>query len=1642
MPSPSNNFGRSNRSFSDSVLADKSEFEDYVDAMLSLHNAGDDDSMDIDPLEDDSFVVSDSGISFPCKLPAYVVGGLSYRRAHGLCRSAITHAKKYGKEYSAYLSEYASPDLPKRYKKNLDVAFQRLFTGTRLCVMQSSVPAKLDIVKSITKRQFYALSVFLLQLWDCDSIMNFAVCFVDFLVKLTESTDVFHLGRRLHAYGHEFNIYDKIAKPFLKYFSFDLERQGEDLEENRFREFLTVMKNIRTNFQSIKDYPIVKKFVRVIHHLSTSAFAVSIGLTPDMGGLLPQPHHKFVKNRSTADFLISFGDFILDFVDGSFQYFVDGNEFAFVHTGSRYAEWLEKVNILISNKSLRIPESDASELSPQERANVLTTNEYWNMLHETISLGKEIQSIVLKNGNMSELNFISRYLDQLLSIEQEILLNEKMGENRDPPFTLLIAGPPDIGKSILSEMPFRLHAQLSNTTYQKKSRHVVNASMKHFDGYHNGVEYVLLDDLAFQNVKRSSEMPDDLKNVIKMVNTVNFPLPMANLQDKGKIFFNPKMIVATTNVKQLNAQHFFQCPAALLRRFPIIFDVRVKPEFEVITENGRTGQLDTRKIRAYKKLQGVNFVDCWDIYIQRVELKSGNSNDVNYVSLNEGKPFTFPMAMNFLGKEIVDHLSKNRSASATSNAISKMTYCPKCYVPLLNGIKCLCESKPLDPQGPMDVLSSTFSIFSILACFYFCIRLYEFMKKQVDAYTHIHNAVSFCKEAKAYITRLGDNMAYARCKGFEVWVDVMRLAKEYIIELLALLTLGALGAYFCSNKDNTKPQNVPSDIKYVPRKDVVNPWFSDDVSMEPLPCNNASTSVGVDMVDPLFAKHCFFMRINHGDKVRRVRVTAIGGLDFLAVNHTIPTGQIYVTLHKSVGDGIQPVYKCALNDCSVVRDVKNDLCLIRIPGFNPVKDLTKYFNDSFIPNNRPIGIFHAYRGYDGEFVKTPDTGRGAIGMSYMATVVPSESIQYSVNDVGMCGSLVISRLNRGHGILGIHVAGDPNRNIGQGKQVLISHINEMRSRFDSLVQPKIDEGVFTIKSVNPDLQPQVSTELHRKNLTRWIPEGRALVYGEMSGIPRAKHTADVRKTLIHSDIVSQFGPVNYSAPEMKIGHVAGIYRNPLQDAVTQISQADVQLDPEILDRCAKHYLSRVYSKVSLADIKKVRVLTDYEAVNGIQGEPHINCINKSAGGGIGMFAKKSNYLIPSPTPEAPHGVDWSGEVYDEIFRLREEMEAGRLVYPVFQANLKNEPVKLKPRPEEEQLMIRDYFNGMTDEQISRKMGVEFNYVSMKPKDVRVFTGTPAAWSHEVRRYFLYLTQVIQENNVAFETAVGTNAMSCDWEMYYQYLTEHGSDRMVAGDYAKYDKSIPGSMLTYVGYIFLDILRASGNFSDTQLLAAETTIYDSSMPLISFDGTLIKMMGSLPSGHPLTVQYNSVCNSLFMRYAWVSKGYDLEDFDRCVNLLTYGDDNILNIKRGYDDFNHTTISNVLRGVGITYTMADKDSESIPYIHIDDCEFLKRKWLYHEDFGVHVAPLDKKSIFKYLAYCCDTSLDPVTAAITNYDTALRDAFLHGKEFYDMLSEELYKIHIKHGVSVPTVSYEQMMSILAPSYMGDNRVTSVRL
>lgn len=160
----------------------------------------------------------------------------------------------------------------------------------------------------------------------------------------------------------------------------------------------------------------------------------------------------------------------------------------------------------------------------------------------------------------------------------------------------------------------------------------------------------------------------------------------------------------------------------------------------------------------------------------------------------------------------------------------------------------------------------------------------------------------------------------------------------------------------------------------------------------------------------------------------------------------------------------------------------------------------------------------------------------------------------------------------------------------------------------------------------------------------------------------------------------------------------------------------------------------------------------------------------------------------------------------------------------------------------------------------------------------------------------------------------------------------------------------------------------------------------------------------------------------MRYVFIrlsrKAGYKDAYFKQFVSLYTYGDDNIMGVSPEADWFNHTSIQKELAEIGVEYTMADKEAESKPFIHISECSFLKRRWVWNEEIGDWLAPLEEESIHKSLTtWIPSGTIDSYAQTVAVVQSANSEYFFYGKDIFEAHHEFFKELLNEHPYSMYT-------------------------
>lgn len=454
------------------------------------------------------------------------------------------------------------------------------------------------------------------------------------------------------------------------------------------------------------------------------------------------------------------------------------------------------------------------------------------------------------------------------------------------------------------------------------------------------------------------------------------------------------------------------------------------------------------------------------------------------------------------------------------------------------------------------------------------------------------------------------------------------------------------------------------------------------------------------------------------------------------------------------------------------------------------------------------------------------------------------------------------------------------------------------------------------------------------------------------------------------------------------------WRHAAQDVVDQ----QFTVRQSLLDECVQSFAKDILERLPQHQLDEIQVLDNATTLNGYPGTKFIDKMNRRTSMGFPYREKKMHHLTYCGKVDVwDDYVEFHDKFYERVDGITDLYERGIRYMPVYTGHLKDEALKL---------------------------------TKVYDEKTRVFSGGPAEWCFMVRKHLLTFVRVVQNNKYIFESAPGTNATSVEWDQIYHYLTAFGKDRIIAGDYSKFDKRMSAQWILAAFQVIDQILAAAGR-TDRERLIVQGIAFDTAFPLTDFNGDLVEFWGSNPSGHPLTVIVNGLVNALYVRYAWAMQGNALEHFKENVNLMTYGDDNIMGVARSITNFDHTVMVKNLATLGVTYTMADKETASVPFVGIDEVTFLKRGWRFEPEVGHHVAQLEHDSISKMLTmHLPSRVVCPEQHGVDIMFTALAEYFFYGRAEFEkrreMFLEIIEELDLAPYYFRPFPTFDEMLAV----------------
>lgn len=1481
------------------------------------------------------------------------------------------------------------------------------------------------------------------RLTDCSSIVNFAYAIISFLKDMQGIT---YLDFQIK---YEKFVLCAIGSIFaIKLFNRDNKISVAQDSTSEARNFIGNLREVLHNYSKVRYSDFGTKLCNFCAIIICSPLCVKAGIDSTWFGFSDIFHKRLMKEKREKEHF----DLVFEILDTS-SYLME-KIILFLQSGNFHFLYVDDNEILEYEQSFEKLShySDKFALLANQG---MTVRDYLNECDLTIERGKRLKDFysndkfkvaALKSQQASLGKFKLRAFDKL-----------QVSSKRSAPLAFCLLGPPNIGKSDLTDkILYSLYLNdidlgITGKKYDKDvMKYIYNEDDEFMSEFKASHEVCVMDDVdQFQDKINEAKEGGSIAKSIYFVNPVPYITNQAALEDKGMIPFLCRYVVMTTNTYDAGISKVFRPEGGAYRRF-LFIEVQVKEQYR------RPGQTSLQGDLSENGYMNHEIHDFWvRKYLTRGQSSEPVYWDPDMNAWSQGGPgykraMSFAELIRFYRYEIQEpHYRQDDHANKSAQHFMSSELCDKCKVPT-----CLCECCTSKAQSA-DILGFNFydqnpisvSIWDNFNCFVtlFLLGFWYILHKMLSLlFGHnkpnfaTYNVVANIERLPSsynvpYVYKIMPNYVRARLICDDWILFVQKCAKRY--KNCGVLTyhnffqaqkgynryhiaglVGLLGSllYFYNNyktivvsegQDDGKPY---VDETQPPKKDV---W---SVAFQPISKLSGPTSTITmnQLVHNAIQNVCRLV-VNEKSTNMFFVTSTIAVLPkhfYEGIREVLPC-EVEV-LFDEVGKNISLNRKLVISHNNFMENGLTDVIFFQHNSIVPRRDLSKFFLDKpldgkckgiILPKNKdgslrpvPIDGFHkepVHYYWHNKYIVLRDCG-------YV-------SWTNSETKAGDCGAPYIINTPNGCFIGGIHIAGRDEPSMGMYRaecHMILRHDLNVESK---MFVPISRNGLDLHDTYCSDKDLSISQSVHDKDPIKEVT-GSACIYGTLNNYPRRKMKSKVDHTLISEDVLDYYGLDNYThfSPKDISSRQATILNvAPMLDKPTFL-QDDV-------NRSEKSLFNWFLREIGECKIPFPKGPYDIDVgINGYDGALYIDRLPTKTSVGFPHGGAKIKHLI-DVDPVKGHAIrrHFDQVLQCEYDKILEKYKNGERACIVFDSNFKDEPVSQS---------------------------------KIDKNKCRIFNAGPCAFTVLFRQYFLWCIPYFSgKHRHKFGMAIGANAYSSDWKVLFDHVTKHGEDRIIAGDYSNFDKRMSAQIMTAAFNVLYKLCQHFG-WSDEDLLIMRGLASDVCYPLTNVFGLLMETDGSNPSGHPLTTVINGMCNIIYMMLACMDiercekkKKINYDYFLNYFSLLTYGDDNFGSVSKSIKYVDHTKIANALAKYGVIYTMSDKNSESRPFIHYSEGDFLKRKFVKDSHFKGHVgAPLSEESIIKMLSVIVvsdSITLEEQTAAVI--ESASREYFQYGKEVYEkrmeFLSELLDRYKLRPYLSTKLYTWEERMVELRADY-----------
>lgn len=1345
--------------------------------------------------------------------------------------------------------------------------------------------------------------------------------------------------------------------------------------------------------------------------------------------------------------------------------------------------------LLAQDFSLMMTRSDMREVDDEYRKMLNMVDMYTKGMHDELKslhgLEDEAQLVMELEKVISMHELLRNHSD--LSVRREIqtrlikldkLVTEMSScwhktSQRFKPYAVLIRGGSGVGKSTLAALINHVACEACGWSQGPQYTVVLNGDDKYQSEFRTHHVCVIFDDMGNSKPERAEGNPIFI--LIQFINNMHCSALSPEADKKGKMDIRCRLVIVTTNTRELWARYFSVSKTSIMRRFALLVTARLADG--CAKEDGTPAE----RFRKY------SMPDMWELEVRYPVIKRKTTFEDHleeHTFPQLGEVCRLSQFVPFLAKHVKEYERKEEMTVRTSEDMFAQEHCrthPHFTLPCALCDRCEVHSfwdakdsemdySELGDKDPETLESSRIPIFTSFSTRWLTFVDYAsglYNTSNMDSISLEERSKFLGSRSESYPDALFEHLPQME---FTTSKDAMRsiarsengslhaltLAKweqlsdetKLMLKVIAALSLCvALTSLFRSTPKESEQsalemvQTHASSPKQMAECDDRYKKIYKHVTSLPKASMSASLSDFTSRVDKNLRVASVWEHnpLTGEDIVFKGRLCTfpLKRTYHVFPNHTFEKGKTYRVEIQKKSRNVLGAY-CAsvlVDESCLTRIPGNDVALAYLPRMGSQYDFHRFLQkkgDQIVKPGDTVLLYHRHAGTvldeeadsvafePSDFVQTAKVTRVGYDLS---TKHPGRfpAIEYeTLSFNGLCGAMVTTS-GSNPVLLGLHVAGDKKRlgSCALLDQSYYDYTQIKRTPFEERINI-CSEREFEPVGLGHDFE--MSDVIPLRNPVNWMPAGGTNSCDIIGGHtkPRARFKSQVVKSPIADQLVEKLGiELKHAAPKAKDANKAR--RKDLMERTMEVPS----LNPTILGMASLDYKMKLDEFFRSSDfLSYVHAISLEDAINGVPDVKGFDPINPMSSLGFPLNMAKWKAFVQCQLAK-DLGLDtikWVEEIVTESGKkcYKYTIEFDKEIFDV--ETCVGGILHFWSKGDRSNTLLSIHLKDeiRTTEQV-------------EAGKIRCFAGAQADVVIATRMITLPLITAMTYYPTVFESYVGVDAAGRDWQYLYEDLSKFGLDRIFVGDHKGYDRvQRPEAQLEAYGIIKWILNRAGMPCELVDLVDGIATEF--TYPFYQAEGAIFRVYGSNPSGHSLTVVLNGLVNILYMRYAYYMEYAQrhpeepLESFcptrkriplfHENVALGTYGDDNCAGVSPACDWFNFRIVQKQLASVGLTYTVADKSDRCPDFETEDNISMLKRGFKYHPVLKRVVGPIELDSINKSLTYSLKprAGSDYVKDIQQNLNQQLAACYLHGPKTFSKYRKAFSELEMERdGVSL---------------------------